>query len=194
MRHRAHTSLRTTDRAGASAGAGKAEHRAAAPRLHAGVLYAGRYQAASTLRYSELIVAPAMVRHGLRWGAWISHIYVDDERSAMGGRSIWGLPKQLACFEWNNDETAVTVFQHRHGLCRLETQAAGLGARLPLLAPAFGARDGMPLWFYGRGSARLAQARLAVEVADRAPFARLGFASGRGVCIEELKLSVRAPR
>ena len=52
-----------------------------------------------TLAYRELIVFSHATTHGMV----ISHIYVDDERSMQGGIHIWGLPKELATFEYERD-------------------------------------------------------------------------------------------
>ncbi|MBI2796782.1 MAG: acetoacetate decarboxylase family protein [Gemmatimonadetes bacterium] len=57
------------------------------------------YGPGSTLEYSELVVAPALVRCGAARGFWVSHIWVDNADSVTGGRRM-GLPKQLARFEW----------------------------------------------------------------------------------------------
>lgn len=70
----------------------------AMPGLTLGCLVAVTYEPGSTLSYSELLVAAATVRSGTRVGGWISHIWVDDEQSVSGGRSIWKLPKHLAEF------------------------------------------------------------------------------------------------
>lgn len=60
-----------------------------------------------TLRYDELLFAtPA--RFGLRMGAYISDIWVDDRASVWGGRRIWGLPKNLANFNWNESVVEIT--------------------------------------------------------------------------------------
>jgi acetoacetate decarboxylase len=65
-----------------------------------------RYLPGSTLVYDELIVAtPVLV--GWRPGLYIDHIWVDSLASLWGGRRIWGLPKNLADFVW--DDRGVTV-------------------------------------------------------------------------------------
>ena len=64
------------------------------PRALGGVLLAN--YTSGTLVYRELIV----FSHATARGMVISHIYVDDEQSLSGGREIWGLPKELATFEY----------------------------------------------------------------------------------------------
>ena len=58
-----------------------------------GGIYLSAYQSGSILEYNELIVVPGLVRYQNKTATWISHIYVDDEKSVAGGREIWGLPK-----------------------------------------------------------------------------------------------------
>jgi acetoacetate decarboxylase len=58
------------------------------PGKSLGVMYLAAYGPGSALTYNELIVAPALARHGRRVGFWISHIYVDEPRSVAGGREI----------------------------------------------------------------------------------------------------------
>lgn len=141
-----------------------------------GLVYLAAYTAGSTLEYHELIVIPALVRHRHRLGAWISHIYVDDQRSVAGGRAIWGLPKQLAQFHWPADPAAIEVRQNGRVLCRLQA-AAGLPALpLPVRAPAFGRRGDELLWLCGRGSARLAPIRGRLDVPAGSPLAELPLA------------------
>lgn len=70
------------------------------PGYTAGAILVGEYRESSVGPYSELIVIPALVRVRGGRGFWISQIYVDDEDSRDGGREIWGLPKEMAHFEW----------------------------------------------------------------------------------------------
>src|SRR5262249_12792200 len=60
-----------------------------------------RYEARSTLCYDELLIGP-LARCGLRFGIYVEHIYVDSIPSLWGGREIWGLPKRLASFTWDD--------------------------------------------------------------------------------------------
>lgn len=83
-----------------------------------GSVYLSDYTANSTLQYHELIVAPALVRHAGKIGAWISHIYVDNLDSVAGGRNIWGLPKEMAEFAWS--DRFVRVRQGAKSVCQIE--------------------------------------------------------------------------
>jgi acetoacetate decarboxylase len=90
------------------------------PGKTVGGLYFALYEGNSTLTYSELIVMAGLVRYRNQWGAWISHIYVDNPASVAGGRNIWGLPKELAEFEWQ--DKSVTVRQEDAVLCQFRYQ------------------------------------------------------------------------
>jgi acetoacetate decarboxylase len=45
------------------------------------------------LEYNELIIIAAVLGYKGKFGAWISHIYVDNPDSVAGGREIWGYLK-----------------------------------------------------------------------------------------------------
>jgi acetoacetate decarboxylase len=77
------------------------------PGKTVGSVYLSVYEPNSTLQYRELIVVPALVRYRGKIGAWISHIYVDNPQSVEGGRNIWGLPKQMADFTWQEGQIVV---------------------------------------------------------------------------------------
>lgn len=84
-----------------------------------GGVFIAKYEADSTLHYSELIVIPGIVRRGNKIGAWVSHIYVDNPDSISGGREIWGLPKEYAEFAWQpTEQGGVIVRQSDRVLCR----------------------------------------------------------------------------
>lgn len=148
-----------------------------------GGIYVSSYGTGSTLLYSELIVVGAIVRYGSRVGAWISHIYVDNPDSVAGGREIWGLPKQLAEFEWQPGKPhCVSVQQGDRRLCRLNTNWQLMIPNLQLPLPklpipvamgGFGVRDGSLLWFPAKGSLNLEPIGATVEVPIESPFAGL---------------------
>ena len=52
-----------------------------------------------TLSYDEFAVG-SLVRRGTRGGLWCQRIWIDDAASLWGGRRLWGIPKQLARFDW----------------------------------------------------------------------------------------------
>ncbi|WP_313025993.1 acetoacetate decarboxylase family protein [Pseudomonas lopnurensis] len=57
------------------------------------------YLPGGTLAYNELAVVAAVRRHGMLAPAGtVTHVWVDDERSAAGGRRLWSIPKQPGVF------------------------------------------------------------------------------------------------
>lgn len=79
------------------------------------VLAAARYEAGSTLAYSELLVAPALVRTPAGVGLYPMRLYVDDQTSLRGGHAIWNLPKELAEFDWSEQPEAPQGFFGKEG-------------------------------------------------------------------------------
>lgn len=85
------------------------------------------YQVGSVMTYRELF-ANVMVRHpsGIS-GTTVDRIWVDEPRSLRGGRELWGIPKQLARFEFDHqapgggfsgkawDERGKLLFEARYG-------------------------------------------------------------------------------
>lgn len=83
-----------------------------------GGVYLSVYESGSLLQYNELIVVAGLTRYRHQIGAWISHIYVDNETSVAGGREIWQLPKEMAQFTWKDG--SITVKQGDSLLCHLQ--------------------------------------------------------------------------
>jgi hypothetical protein len=157
------------------------------------VLYCARYSAQSTLAYHELLVAPAIVRDGGRVGFWISHIYVDSPASASGGQHIWGLPKQLATFHWNEADREVRVDRESSLLCRIAWSSGPTFARVPALLPVISGRSKARLFFSATGSCRIGFRRAQLDVGEALP--DLGFARSRHAVLGSgLRLRVPAPR
>ncbi len=171
----------------------------ALPGRTLGGILAVRYGSGSTLAYHELIVMPALVRHGTRVGGWISHIYVDDPRSCAAGREVWGLSKELAEFQWQTTARgmAVTVLPEKtHGqqsqaLCRISASAPSRKPstarhfsfakrfptmeylRVPLFSPVLAIRNQSLIAFSGRGSGRLGKSLCDLGVHPESPFAHM---------------------
>ena len=59
------------------------------------------YEPGGVLSYRELM-ATLLVRRGLRPVPTITHIWVDSAASRDGGRALWGIPKDLAGFEFGD--------------------------------------------------------------------------------------------
>ena len=129
-----------------------------------------RYLPSSTLVYDELIIAtPTLL--GARPGLAIEYIWVDSLASLWGGRRIWGLPKELAEFAW--EDGAVRVSDGAGPLMSLavDRSSPARGPALPLATASVGRVDGawaysvFPMW------ARLGRAGMRVR--DLSP--RFGF-------------------
>ncbi|BAY35024.1 hypothetical protein NIES2107_69350 (plasmid) [Nostoc carneum NIES-2107] len=155
-------------------------------------VYLSYYGSNSVLEYSELIVVPAIVSYQGKIGGWISHIYVDHVDSVAGGREIWGLPKELADFEWQ--ENNVTVRQGKRKLCTLNYTQKSLAWRQWLGASSFSAMGADLLVFAAEMESRLGLINSKLEVPRESPFA--------GICLgqpflttsyQEMSLKVSAP-
>jgi hypothetical protein len=164
------------------------------------MLYCARYQRGSSLIYSELALAPALVRVGGRAGFWISHIYVDDPLSVAGGREIWHLPKQIAAFEWSTDAAQVSVMQGGLTLCRVARQGRAAPQQrtshfpLPLIAPVVIEQPTGFRVFWLRGACRLARWRCEISADPVSPLAQLRLTGRQRVLsAEALSLTVFAP-
>ncbi|WP_051717005.1 acetoacetate decarboxylase family protein [Streptomyces megasporus] len=121
-----------------------------------------------TLRYDELAVGP-LVRRGHRVGLLIDRIWVDDPTSVRGGRDIWGLPKELAEFDWT--DRSVRVSDRDGPLAELvfRPSRSGLPA-VPMPLPGFSGAVGRRLFVPGRLVGTLRRETLAVvSWSDRLP-------------------------
>lgn len=140
-----------------------------------GGLLLARYGAGSSLAYRELLVVGALARSGRRVGLWTPRIWVDSAASAAAGRSLWGLPKQLASFR--GDSPAV-----RHGdntsMC-LSTGRARLALPVPVVAAVFGRRPGGVVWTPAYGVAAIGPVRARLELAPESPLRSLGLRPAR---------------
>jgi hypothetical protein len=63
------------------------------------------YEPGGVLSYRELM-ATVLVRRGLRLAPTIVRIWVDSEASRDGGRALWGIPKELADFDFRGPDFA----------------------------------------------------------------------------------------
>ena len=153
------------------------------PRALGGVMLAD-YRS-GTLVYRELIV----FSHATTRGMVVSHIYVDDEQSLQGGRQVWGLPKELAEFEYTP-----TRFVARQGdNTLLEARIRRRPGRIPLLMPAPIVSDaGMTI---GRARINAGPALVTLDVPPSSPFASLGL-SGTHLALagDDMRLTMPPPR
>lgn len=159
-----------------------------------GGVYLASYESGSTLEYHELIVSPALVSYGNQWGGWISHIYVDHPDSVAGGREIWGLPKELATFEWENGNT-IKVYQGSKLLYSLNYQPKKWSLPLSLTLPSFGILSSNVLKFQATFKSNLSLINSQFKIPTESPFANLGLEKpGLTLSLNCLTLSVSEPK
>lgn len=139
-----------------------------------GGVYLARYGAESVLQYSELIVVSAIAHHHGKPGGWISHIYVDNADSVAGGREIWGLPKELAQFDWQmGNLPSVQVRQGNVTLCSLTCQWQLPLWQQPLALPSYSQLRSTLMTFEGMGDLSLNIVGTQLQIPPDSPFARL---------------------
>ena len=68
-----------------------------------------RYRESPVGPYDELLYIPGCSRRGLRFSWQISKIYVSTRASVHAGRRNWGIPKELASFDFTRDERGLRV-------------------------------------------------------------------------------------
>jgi acetoacetate decarboxylase len=161
-----------------------------------GSMYLSVYDANSTLEYHELIVAAALVRYQGKIGSWISHIYVDHPESVAGGRNIWGLPKEMADFTWNDQD--VTVSQGDRSLCQVQYGQGGLplsfGGKSKIIGNVFAGLSEDILAFAGDFEAGLKWISCDITIPTESPFAKLNLGhSWLTLQFNELHLTANAP-
>ncbi|MFI7344034.1 acetoacetate decarboxylase family protein [Streptomyces sp. NPDC050085] len=101
-----------------------------------------------TLCYDEFMVG-ALARHGRHAALWVHAIWVNDPQSLSGGREIWGVPKELATFNWSPDGVHISDSHNTIAAIRLGGRTP-TGPRIPLLATGFGNLKGDLTYFSGR--------------------------------------------
>lgn len=143
------------------------------PGKTVGGVYFSYYSPGSALEYNELIVAPALVSYQGKVGAWVSHIYVDNPDSVVGGREIWGLPKELAEFSWENDRR-VTVRQGDRMLCKFKYNQPWLAWPQKFRGSSFSTMNADVLLFSAELEARLGLIGSKIEVPAESPFSEIG--------------------
>lgn len=145
-----------------------------------------------TLRYNELVIGPP-VRCGLRIGVWVAGIWVDDEASYHAGRQIWGLPKELAEFQWDNDGVRIC---DRQGLITVLRFGRGRIGICPVLVPAVGVGriEGRFARTTARVCARLGTTRLRVDEWSQRFSYRPRTKPVFGAAVRSFRMTVPAPR
>ncbi|MEH1795124.1 MULTISPECIES: acetoacetate decarboxylase family protein [unclassified Nostoc] len=157
-------------------------------------VYLSNYGSGSALEYSELIIAPALVNYQRKIGGWISHIYVDNADSVAGGREIWGLPKEIAQFTWEQGEH-VTVHQGNQKLCSFKYNQQSLAWRQGLSASCFSVKGADLLIFPTKFESVFGLIGSNLEIPTESPFSGIGLGQPwLTVRCEQMSLRVDAPK
>ncbi|MGB3264867.1 MAG: acetoacetate decarboxylase family protein [Microcoleus sp.] len=167
-----------------------------------GGIYISSYGLGSVMEYNELIVVSAIANYAGKWGAWISHIYVDNPNSVAGGREIWGLPKELAQFSWEGNDAVkatplgyrVTVSQANRQLCSLNYSQQSLALPVPFSGNIFSTERSNLLLFRGEFQSRIGLIKGKLEVTEESHFSSLNLGQPLlTVACEDMRLIAGAP-
>ncbi len=167
-----------------------------------GGVYISSYGLGSVMEYNELIVVSAIANYAGKWGAWISHIYVDNPNSVAGGREIWGLPKELAQFSWEGSDSIeaeplgyrVTVRQGNSQLCSLSYSPQTWALPLSASGNVFSASSSNLLYFKGEFQACTSLIRGELEIPQESHFTSLSIGQPLlTIACEELHLIANGP-
>ncbi len=159
-----------------------------------GGVYLASYGPGSVLEYNELIVVPALVNYSGKIGFWISHIYVDNPDSVAGGREIWGLPKELAEFDWKQGKQGqIVVRQSARQLCSFYYAQQTWGWRQQFTVPSFSALGTDLLSFQGRVKSRVGLTSARLKVPVESPFAGLIGQPWLTISCQALTMTAHAP-
>ena len=161
-----------------------------------GSIYISAYESGSILKYNELIVVAGFVRHQGKFGGWISHIYVDNPDSVAGGREIWGLPKEMADFTWNNG--SVRVSQNNRELCSLRYQKGLFNFstwwQQQLSAGSFGGLGTELLFFENQFKSQISLMQGKLEIPQESPFVSLLDKPWLTLNLQQLELVAGVPK
>ncbi len=163
------------------------------------------YQPGSILTYHELIAGVVVhLKGSFQYAFNITHIWVDDEVSRQGGRELWGVPKELAGFEYryrrdNRDFEATAQLDGKTLAQGNFSSLAGLPVKLkiPVPFPNLQLLRDQPHRSSGTFWSSLQISRSGMIVPDSSPLAVLGVA-GRKPLISfaglNFKMFLRAAR
>jgi hypothetical protein len=132
------------------------------------------YEPGGVLAYRELMTT-VLVRRGVRLLLTITHIWVDSQTSRDGGRALWGIPKDLAEFDFHG-----THFAARDDAGPLARGWVQATRRVPGRLPV---RFKIVQWLDGRAKVSPVRSTAAVALArgsfEADPSGPLAFLSGR---------------
>jgi hypothetical protein len=152
-----------------------------------GALLLGLYGEGSTLRYSE--VAAAI-------GPMVRCMYVDEERSAAGGREIWAVPKERMTLRWRGGERTEVDAYDSTGALLLRARWAAPRVRLPLVCavPFVGTLGGQLRLAWLVGGSLCGPVRVELDVPEGSPVSALGLGRRQPGLAGRLNVIVTRPR
>jgi hypothetical protein len=123
--------------------------------------------------YHEFAVSPGIAWHSLP-GALVSYMLVDSARSRFGGRVLWGLPKEIAQFTWEDGNVAI-VAEAGASLAWVRWRTHGQGLALPVPPlPMLTVRGPRRQFFAVRGwLSGVRRATVTLDIPPESPFVPL---------------------
>ncbi|SEP44281.1 acetoacetate decarboxylase family protein [Amycolatopsis saalfeldensis] len=132
------------------------------------------YRPPGQLSYHELLTAVAV--RGRRLTASITGIWVDSEVSLAGGRALWGIPKDLATFDFHRGRTFTAATADDWIATAAFSRRVGLPVATPAAFEIAQTLDGRPKRSPVKARFKAAAAAADWSVNPRGP---LGFLAGR---------------
>lgn len=90
------------------------------------------YESSDCGPYGELLFIPGRLRSEKGTANIISKIYVSSESSVVNGRANWGIPKELADFNFERKNRKESVIVKRDGKAFFEARFSSGGLRFPV--------------------------------------------------------------
>jgi hypothetical protein len=90
------------------------------------------YQTSPVGPYQEILFIPGTLANPKGKHLSINRIFVDSEQSKTGGQLNWGIPKQMATFNWQDDGKTIDVSIEHQGLNCFSCQVKRKGPSLPI--------------------------------------------------------------
>ncbi|EHQ06808.1 acetoacetate decarboxylase family protein [Leptonema illini] len=90
------------------------------------------YESSDCGPYGELLFIPGRLRSEKGTANIISKIYVSSESSVVNGRANWGIPKELADFNFERNNRSESVIVKRDGKSFFEASFSSGGLRFPV--------------------------------------------------------------
>jgi hypothetical protein len=90
------------------------------------------YQTSPVGPYQEILLIPGTLANPKGKHLSIDRIFVDSEQSVLGGQINWGIPKQMAMFNWQDDGKTIDISVEHQGLSCFSCQVKRRGPSFPI--------------------------------------------------------------